>query len=174
MTIQGRQSMECCRMWNWRTKKGRIEDIACCEGRPATCTACEAVMRGGTVVTITFDCQQLQGSINDILSHVQGHLDVNRLIIDLRTLLFSSVEELIVAVLENLFENPSFLGTVKMSRAGRGDHPRRALNSSTISPTARIRSTSPVTEISSEMPRTSRGAKRSIARRAHSTSVSSG
>jgi hypothetical protein len=65
------------------------------------------------VATITFDCQQLQGSIDDILSHVQEHLDLNRLIIDLRTLMFSSVEELIVAVLENLFEDPCFLGTVK-------------------------------------------------------------
>jgi hypothetical protein len=45
MTIQGRQSMECCRMWNWRAK-GKIEDIACREGRPATYTACKAVMRG--------------------------------------------------------------------------------------------------------------------------------
>ncbi|XPS86173.1 uncharacterized protein Dvar_41910 [Desulfosarcina variabilis str. Montpellier] len=55
-----------------------------------------------------------QQNENHLTSHFQEDVDVNRLIIDLRTFLFSSVEELIVAVFENLFENPCFLGTVKM------------------------------------------------------------
>ena len=38
----------------------------------------------------TFDVQKLQRSIDDILSNFQRHYDANQLIIDLRTVLFST------------------------------------------------------------------------------------
>ena len=68
----------------------------------------------------TFDVHQLQQTIDDILSDFQTHYDVNRLIIDLRTLLFSTIEDLIVSVIENLFTDPCFLKTVKKRAAKLG------------------------------------------------------
>lgn len=61
--------------------------------------------------TVVF--QGLQRAIDDTLFDFQNHFDANRLIVDLRTLVFSTIEELIVSAIENLFSDPCFLKAVK-------------------------------------------------------------
>ena len=56
----------------------------------------------------TVDVQKLQQAIDDTLSNFQTHTDANRLIIDLRMLLFSSIEDLIVSAIEKLLSDPYF------------------------------------------------------------------
>ena len=68
----------------------------------------------------TVDVQKLQQAIDDTLSNFQTHTDANRLIIDLRTLLFSSIEDLIVSAIEKLLSDPYFLKRVKKLAAKLG------------------------------------------------------
>jgi hypothetical protein len=66
------------------------------------------------------DIQKLQRAIDETLSNFQTHYDANRLIIDLRTALFSTIEDLIVSSIENLFSDPCFLKAVKKPAAKLG------------------------------------------------------
>lgn len=68
----------------------------------------------------TFDVHQLQRTIDDIFFDFQTHYEANRLIIDLRTLLFSTIEDLIVSSIEKLISDPCFLKTVKKLAAKLG------------------------------------------------------
>ncbi|BBO83777.1 hypothetical protein DSCO28_43430 [Desulfosarcina ovata subsp. sediminis] len=68
----------------------------------------------------TVDIQKLQRTIDETLSNFQTHSDANRLIIDLRTALFSTIEDLIVSSIENLFSDPCFFKAVKKLAAKLG------------------------------------------------------
>lgn len=68
----------------------------------------------------TIDVQKLQRAIDDALSNFQTHYDASRLTIDLRKLLFSTIEDLIVSAIKDLFSDPCFLKTVKKLAAKLG------------------------------------------------------
>lgn len=69
---------------------------------------------------ITFDYQKLQPAIEDTLSDFKEQFDVNKLIIDLRTILFTSIEELVTAAIQKLLYDPCFLKTLKPLAAKSG------------------------------------------------------
>ena len=69
---------------------------------------------------ITFDYQTLQPAIEGTLFDFKEQVDVNQLIIDLRTILFAAIEELITAAIQKLLYDPCFLKTLKQLAATSG------------------------------------------------------
>jgi len=66
---------------------------------------------------ISADCQQLQRGIQTSLAAFDQHCDVNRLLVQLRTLVLAFAENLVVECIGRKFRDKGFLNTIKASAA---------------------------------------------------------
>ena len=69
---------------------------------------------------ISFDLKALTEQIQTSLSNFAGHLDINRLLGDIRAAMILWIEQLVVSAVQQQFRSPDFLTTLKMIAAKSG------------------------------------------------------